>query len=392
MKRNSPQREATPGGQLEDARELPVASETAQEYRSLALEQVLQALPYAVFSIDAEGCLALHNAALERLLGFTEDQIMPGAVPRDFLQGPILATVQSLLARTNHGSGGQRVEVDYESPLSGSMVLDIHAVPMGESPDAPDCTLFSITELSATSGQARANQLDEAKTNFLSLVSHELRTPLTAMKGSVHLLREAGEKYGFEKSKELVRVLEKNTERMVRLVGNLLDLVHLQNDSMTINRQRHNLREIADAALAQCADDAAARRITVETGLVDLYAPVDRDRIAQALGNVLLNAIRFSKEDSVVRVSIERHGEMGRLRVSDTTEGLAARARRRQFASGQAGSLVEACTVDGSGIGMVVSRSLVELHGGSLYAEERAGSSGVDFVIELPVATPWDDA
>jgi signal transduction histidine kinase len=392
MKRTTTRRATTPGGQFVGTPGMSAGRNAAHSGHSALLELALHGLHYAVLAMDADGRVSFYNVALERLLGLRKGEIQQGAFPRAFLPEPILATVESLVAGSMDGAGEQRAEIEYESPQAGKTVLEVRAVRLGGTQPPSVGTVVSIQEFSAVRSEARAHQLDEAKTNFLSLVSHELRTPLTAMKGSVHLLRESGEKYGFENTPELVRVLEKNTDRLVRLVGNLLDLVHLQNDSMTINRQRHNLRDIADAALAQCAEDAAARRLEFETDLMDLYAPVDRDRIGQALGNVLLNAIRFSKEDSQIRVSIEHRGEVGRLRVSDTTEGLAAQARRRLFAGGKSGNLVEACTVDGSGIGMVVSQSLVELHGGTLYAEERAGGSGVDFVIELPIAALPADA
>jgi PAS domain S-box-containing protein len=361
----------------------------AEHARHSRLRRAFQKMHAAVFTLDPDGRLDFHNPALERLLGGGASSLMPGAPAQEFLPPPILNEVRGLAAKVVPDGGEHRAEAEFESPNLGTVSLDIRVSRLGASGADDSGILVSLQEFSAGRVEARARQLDEAKTSFLSLVSHELRTPLTAMKGSVHLLRESSAKYGLDTTPELVRVLEKNTERLVRLVGNLLDYVHLNNDSMAINRQMHNLREIVESALASCADDAAARQLRFETRLMDLQASVDRERIGQALDNVLVNAIRFSREGSEIRVSMEHCGGAALLRVSDSTEGLAAQARKRLFANGSsARSLIETCTVDGSGIGMAISQSLVELHGGALYAQEQASGAGVDFVIELPVADP----
>jgi two-component system phosphate regulon sensor histidine kinase PhoR len=233
----------------------------------------------------------------------------------------------------------------------------------------------------------RLQQLDRAKDEFLSSVSHELRTPLTSINGYVELLEdeEAGPVSAQQHS--LLHVVRRNVDRLRVLIEDLLTLSRIESGAF-----RSTLKEVDLAALVRAGVDdmrpqAAAGRVEVHMRLPD--GPVrihgDGGQLARALSNVLGNAIKFTAAGGQVHVEVRPEPERGAvvLEVRDTGMGIPEADQERVFSRFfRAGNAVEA-GVPGTGLGLVIVRTIVDNHGGSLALTSREGE-GTEVTFLLP--------
>lgn len=229
-------------------------------------------------------------------------------------------------------------------------------------------------------------EIDQLKGEFISTVSHELRTPLTAIRGSLGLLEGgiAGELP--ELAREMVTIALENSDRLIRLVNDLLDLEKMNSGKMELRKAPNDIAHLIVNAVRDLA--ATARTAGIEI-IVKESAPirlnVDGDRITQVLVNLIGNAIKFSPEQSTVDVGmIELPSAMLRIYVRDHGRGIARDDLDRLF---RKFSQVDASANrrhGGTGLGLAISKMLVELHGGTIGVSSELGK-GTTFWFELPI-------
>ena len=235
--------------------------------------------------------------------------------------------------------------------------------------------------LFSDASQAQAlRAADKLKDEFLATVSHELRTPLTVIGGSLELMAQRG-----SGDSELIAQARRHVERLDRTVQDLLDLAHLQQTRIELEREY-----VAPAILLR--DAAAAHAVLAtqrgqEVVVDDRGAPplafVDRRRMGQILANLVANAIRYSPERSTITLHATAGDGKLRLMVSDTGVPIPLAERERLFDKFYRRP-AHRDMPGGSGIGLAIAKSLTELHGGSLHVEDGPHGGNI-FVVELPV-------
>jgi signal transduction histidine kinase/ActR/RegA family two-component response regulator len=236
----------------------------------------------------------------------------------------------------------------------------------------------------ATEDAQRANA---AKSDFLSRMSHELRTPLNVVLGFGQILEMRGSLD--ERDSEAVEQILKAGQHLLELINEVLDLARIESGRMAISPEPVDIAELTADALALIGPLAQGRsvRITTELGGGDRHVTADRQRLKQVLLNLLSNAIKYNREGGAVAVSCERvPGERLRLAVRDTGPGVPEGLRDRLFEPFERLG-AENGRVEGTGLGLALSRQLIELMGGEIGVESREGHGSV-FWIELAVAQP----
>jgi signal transduction histidine kinase len=232
----------------------------------------------------------------------------------------------------------------------------------------------------------------QTQTTFVANVSHELRTPLTSIKGTIETLRD-GAVDDIRVRDRFLETVETETDRLIRLVNDLLVLTRADAEALNLSREPLDLAEVARATVARLQPQAQARQVTLETvPTPDLpLAWADRDRIAQVLINLLDNAIKFSRAGGRVTVQLapEAGGDAVRVQVIDQGIGI-AKADLQQI--GQRFYRAEKSRVrardraqSGSGLGLSIAVALVEAHGGRLWIESQEGA-GTTVSFTLPAA------
>ena len=240
---------------------------------------------------------------------------------------------------------------------------------------------------------AREQAAQRIKDDFLSIVSHELRTPLTSIQGYSQLLegRLRGELAGESKEMAHLRVIRSQVSRMRRLVDDLLDVSRIdRRGGVSIEPIDFDLAEEVRGAATRIGSEHADRRIEVTAPeRIDVHA--DRDRLDQVLTNLIENAVKYSPDGGPVRVVAERRGGEVEVRVSDAGIGIPPEHRDHVFerfyqADGDAGRR----RFGGLGLGLYISRAIVDAHGGRIWAAPNLeDGTGSVFGFRIPrVAMP----
>jgi len=242
-----------------------------------------------------------------------------------------------------------------------------------------------------TQQNKRLMELDLMKDEFVSLVSHELRTPLTSIRGYLELLLEDGGNLSPEQERFL-GVVDRNSERLLHLVGDLLFLAQVDAGKLTIEREDVEFEQVVQDSVETLRPIAEARRIELVTSITPVRRLVgDRARLAQVLDNLLSNALKFTPEGGRVSVALRADGDRAIVEVEDNGVGIPRGEQNRLFERFFRSSRATENAIPGTGLGLAITKAIAERHEGriSVESEEDVGTS---VRLELPLATADSEA
>ena len=233
----------------------------------------------------------------------------------------------------------------------------------------------------------RLEELDRLKDDFVSTITHELRTPLTSIRAFSEILSDNPDLDPAEREGYL-RIVVQETERLTRLINQVLDLSKLEFGGAQWRIEPVDLGEVVTTSAQATAQIFHEREVGLE---VDMPGPppivrADRDRLVQVLLNLLSNAVKFCpRETGRVQIGIETRGATVRVDVRDNGSGIADEDREVIFEKFRRGGDTRINRPAGTGLGLPISRQIVEHLGGRLWVESRSGE-GATFSFTLPVA------
>lgn len=232
-------------------------------------------------------------------------------------------------------------------------------------------------------------QLDLLKNHFVSTVSHELRTPLTAIHAALGLV--LGNVLGEPepKIKAMLQIAEQNSQRLIRLVNDILDMQKVEAGKMDFHFADLQLSPLLQRAVEQMSGYGSQHQVRFELTEVEeqIWLHADANRLLQVLANLLSNAAKFSSADSVVRISVTQPSGLVRIAVTDQGVGIEENYKADIFRPFSQSDTSDIRKVGGTGLGLSISKSIVEHHGGCLWFESTLGQ-GSTFYIDLPGAEP----
>ena len=238
----------------------------------------------------------------------------------------------------------------------------------------------------------RLKELERLKRDFVSTVSHELRTPLTSMRGALGLI--LGGKVGElpAKARDLLQIAMTNTERLIRLINDILDVEKMDAGETALRREPLRLRQIVEMTLAGLESFAREHGVTmtITSGSTDADVVGDPDRLTQVFTNLVSNAVKFSPKDTTVEVALVPVPDGISVRVRDRGPGIPDEFAPRIFGRFQQAGAADQRRPGGTGLGLNIARALVEQHGGAIGFEPGEGG-GTVFWVSLPataVRTP----
>jgi signal transduction histidine kinase len=228
--------------------------------------------------------------------------------------------------------------------------------------------------------------LDRAKTEFLSIASHELRTPLTSIKGSLCLLQTGVTGPVNESTKNLINIAETETDRLIRLINDILDLAKIEAGRLPLEKSWHGVLPLFQETLNSLGGLATAAGVELALNSIspNIDLEMDCDRIQQVLTNLISNAIKFSPRGSRVdlKAELEPHGIV-RITVSDQGKGIAPDDLERIFEKFSQATSPDNPLVKGTGLGLAIARAIVEEHGGEIGVQSVVGK-GSQFYFTIP--------
>ena len=231
-----------------------------------------------------------------------------------------------------------------------------------------------------------AEESEELKMKLLATISHELRTPLTSIKGFVTTLLADDVEWDPVSQRDFLETIDQETDKLTELVEQLLDLSRLEAGTLRVTPGRHNVRDIVATAMPQLEVLAANHQLhlRVPDGLPSVSA--DRRRIAQVLTNLVSNAAKYSPRGTNIVVAFARQDNHVRVDVSDEGPGIKAEERSQIFVPFRQGSRAAS---SGAGLGLAISRGIVQAHEGKLWIEDRDGP-GTTLSFTLPTLETED--
>jgi len=227
--------------------------------------------------------------------------------------------------------------------------------------------------------------LDQAKSDFLSIASHELRTPLTSLKGSLGLLKSGVIESFNPQSLQLINIAESETDRLIRLINDVLDLAKIEAQKLPLNLSWESIRDVIEtttSSLSGLAQTADIKILTKVQGNIEVN--IDRDRIQQVLTNLISNAIKYSPKGSKVRVNTQIDANYTlHIEVIDSGKGIAPEDQELIFKKFRQVSGPNNPIVKGTGLGLSIAKALVEEHGGKIGLTSTT-QSGCRFYFTIP--------
>ncbi len=226
-----------------------------------------------------------------------------------------------------------------------------------------------------------------AKTQFISTVSHELRTPLTSIKGSLDLINSGAMGEVPEKMQNLIELASKNSERLSSLINDVLDIQKMEAGEMVIRKTAIDVRPLVQEAIACNLGFASAHNVEIvedEQEDQDLMIRGDASRLMQVLTNMISNAAKFSFEGGTVTVGFKRIGPRVRIFVKDQGVGIPAGCRDKVFDRFSQIDSSDERHAGGTGLGMNISKEIVEQFGGTIDYYSTVGV-GTEFFVEFPI-------
>ena len=350
-------------------------SEDSGEYRAAAvhgLELPLDdpALPHFVSGEGWLGAAVLSQAPARFGADGAESRALPGfpgTVVRDVLAVPM---VQERLAI------GVLVVLDRAEGFTDDDLEFLRMFATQAAVQVRNSQLFERTKV-----------LDRLKSDFVAVVSHEIRTPLTSVKGAVELLSDARYFQNSDQQAKLLSIAHANAERLLLLINDILDFSKLESASLPMSIERQPLEPIVRQAAQNLRMLLEERRIQLDIAVpADLpEGLLDPHRITQVVTNLLGNAIKFSPPGGRVRIEASSSEEVLRLSVRDHGDGIAPKDIPRLFKKFQQIDSGSTRKVGGTGLGLVISKGIIEQHGGRIGVESVPGE-GSTFWFTLPVA------
>ncbi|HEY6009305.1 MAG TPA: ATP-binding protein [Geobacteraceae bacterium] len=363
--------------ELNELLEKKVAERTTELRMEMGmLEAILTSMADGVVVTDSDNRITLFNPAAQKIFDL---------VPHRVLQQPIEAVCELVgflplpaLIREIREQGVADATREEELTLKGKK-LKVGFSPLLDENGALTGVVMSMRDVTAV------GEVDRMKTEFISTVSHELKTPLTSIKGSIQfMLSKAKWLTGTER--ELLTVCLRNTERLIRLINDILDISKIESGRVAMNFKPLAIGELVVYAIEEIKGFALSRNITIVNSVGDHLPLVygDHDRLIQVLTNLLANAVKFSPEGKVVMVTAERDDNYVAVSVADHGKEIQWSDRDKLFRKFQQLQNAPSGGRGGTGLGLAICKEIIEQHHGRIYFQPGATGGNV-FTFTVPI-------
>jgi PAS domain S-box-containing protein len=366
--------------------------DSEKRYRNL-----IESVPFSIALIDQTGKVIYCNPATETLLGFPVKEL----IGNEFRKLPAINQkyLPEMLNRFIRVAKGENLS-PFEAELyrkDGSAIwvqYQTHLVKL-EDKFLIQAILNDITERKKADFLIqeeiqKLKNLDKIRKDLISRVSHELKTPLVSVCGASELLLELSDAEINDETRELVKMIEKGGTRLKYLVENLLDITRIEYNKLELDKKRNNLGDIIKECTEEMRIISKKRKVNVKLEIKnEIILDIDRIRIEQVVLNLLSNAIKNTPPNGQIELRLLKKQKWALFSVKDSGIGLTQNEMERIFTRfgkiERYGEGLEYVDIQGSGLGLYISKEIIDLHEGQIYADSEGRNKGSIFTIKLPI-------
>ncbi|MGC1309552.1 MAG: ATP-binding protein [Phormidesmis sp.] len=359
--------------------------EKALRQSEAQLRLVTDNLPVLIAYVDRRQRYRFNNQVYEQWLGNSPADI-DGKTLKSVMGAAYYQSVQPQIERALAGE-----QVTYESELTfqdgQAHSVNVAYIPHFEGEDAAVLGFFALT-----TDISDRKAIERMKDEFIAVVSHELRTPLTSIHTSLKLMATGRLGHLSEDGQQMLEVADENTDRLVRLVNNVLDLQRIESGEVTMDAQACDVADLIAEAAEAMQTNAQQHDVKIKTQAISLSIWADPDYIIQTLTNLLANAIKFSLPGQAIDLTVRRApSAMALFSVRDYGQGIPANKLDSIFGRFQQVDSSDSRKKGGTGLGLTICRKIVEQHSGKIWAESQLGE-GSCFYFTIPLSPDYLEA
>ena len=317
------------------------------------------------------------------------EEVGPGALLRESLPRRLVDCLEPQMVDTVVSGRPTLRECELEfdgSVLPLAITINRLKAPEGQM-DGFICVLRDVTQ---TRELLQLRQLDEVKNEFVSNVSHELRTPLTSIKAYTETLLDSVEEDDRDTQREFLGIINEECDRLTRLIGDMLNLSRIERGKLAFEMTESDLVALARHVTGICSVDAAGHEVVL-VAPDELCIMLDGDKMSQVFFNLVGNAIKYSPDGGRVEIVIEPRDACAHVEIRDQGLGLLPEDCDKVFEKFYRVNSSSTATIGGTGLGLPITRYIVEAHGGRIWVESELGE-GSRFQFDLPLAARGGEA
>ena len=352
-------------------------------------DSILASVGDGIYGIDLDGKVTFVNAAATQMLGYKQDEmlghVMHNLIHHTRADGTPYDSVDSPIRKSLTNFDTVRVSNEVFWRKDGtSFPVEYVARPQIDSQSSDSEGLKPIGVVVAFTDTTERRALDRMKDEFISTVSHELRTPLTSLRGALGLLAGGALANRPEKTQQMLEIAISNSDRLVRLVNDILDLERISSGKAELHSTMCSAEDLLRRAAGVQQNRTPRPNIRIFFAAHGVNVWADADRILQTLNNLLSNAIKFSPAGSEIHLTARNLDESEAIiEVRDQGRGIPADKLEHIFDRFQQGDASDSRAMGGTGLGLAICRSIVNQHGGRIWATSVEGQ-GTTFHFTLP--------
>jgi len=366
--------------------------ESEEKYRILFEDS-----PFSLVLLNFKGKIIDCNPATEMLGGYRKEEL----IGKDFKNLGIfhpnfVPSLIDLFERFVKGEEMHRIDIEIFKKDGDLIWVSLQAsiVRLGEKAFVQvimhDITKRKQADLLIKEEVNKLKELDQIRKDLISRVSHELKTPLVSVVGGSELLLNNFKEKMMIEELELLEIIQKGGKRLKYLVDNLLDISRIESNKFKLEKKEDDLSEIIKEISNDMKYLIRERKLILNIEQPDsLGIKVDRIRIEQVITNLLLNAIKNSPPMGNITIKLQKKEDWAEISINDTGVGLTKEEMNIIFTRfgkiERYGQGLEYIDIQGSGLGLFISKEIVDLHGGYIRAESEGRNKGSTFIVKLPI-------
>ena len=356
-----------------------IAIENANLYRRITEDQrrteaMLHSINDGVIAFNNDAAIILVNYAAERILNLPPFPQTHEHHVKEVIRHPGLA---NLFLKSLNATQEMAEEIYLGPP--DRKILEVETSLIEISPGERIGILAVIRDVTAL------RELEQAKSDFVSTVSHELRTPLTSIKAYTATLRRDDVEFDDHTREDFLGVVEEETDRLTRLISDLLDVSRIESGKLELKRRDFDIAKLVRIVTDKMRSQSLKHAINLDAPSSISQVNADPDKIEQVITNLVDNALKYSPSGGVVTVTLKSHPRKVEFSVNDQGVGIPEDHLPYIFEKFHRVDNQATREIGGTGLGLYVSKSIIEAHGGTIWAESRP-DEGSTFHFTLPLS------